>query len=87
MHKACPNCGQKFNFEPGFYYGAAYVSYAINVIIFLSLWVISELLHISETKDQVLFIILIACLLVPYTFTLSRALWLSFFVRRTPKSS
>ena len=35
MPKACPNCWADFEREPGFYFGAAYVSYALTV----ALWV------------------------------------------------
>ena len=39
MHENCPNCGQKFTPEPGFYYGAMYVSYAFGVAFFVAVWV------------------------------------------------
>ena len=29
MHEQCPVCGQKFDLEPGFWYGTGYVSYAL----------------------------------------------------------
>lgn len=30
MHKHCPNCGLDLNPEPGFYWGAMYISYGFN---------------------------------------------------------
>ena len=31
VHKNCPYCGVKFETEPGFFWGAMYFSYALNV--------------------------------------------------------
>jgi len=30
MHTHCPHCGFRFEVEPGYFYGAMYVSYAIS---------------------------------------------------------
>src|SRR5690348_15008176 len=35
MHPYCPCCGQNLEPEPGYYFGAMYVSFAFNVGIFL----------------------------------------------------
>ena len=32
MHKRCDNCNLKFSIEPGFFQGAAYVSYGLQVL-------------------------------------------------------
>ena len=32
MHERCSKCNLKFSLEPGFYQGAAYVSYALQVL-------------------------------------------------------
>ncbi|MBK9636286.1 MAG: DUF983 domain-containing protein [Bacteroidetes bacterium] len=44
MHSHCPNCGLNFEPEPGYYYGAMYVSYAftiaVSVAVFLFYWVL-----------------------------------------------
>jgi uncharacterized protein (DUF983 family) len=33
MHETCPQCGLKFEVEPGFFWGAMYFSYAFGVAI------------------------------------------------------
>src|SRR5215216_2534149 len=33
MHDHCPHCGELFNKEVGFYYGAMYVSYGLNIAL------------------------------------------------------
>lgn len=35
MHDDCPNCGVKFESEPGFFWGAMYFSYAYSVASFI----------------------------------------------------
>jgi uncharacterized protein (DUF983 family) len=36
MHEHCPKCGYKYEIEVGFFWGAMYVSYALNAGIFLA---------------------------------------------------
>ncbi len=35
MNQHCPKCGVRFESEPGFFWGAMYFSYAINVAMFI----------------------------------------------------
>ena len=42
----CPKCDRKFSMEPGFYYGAMYVSYAIGVA-----HIVSFIYRILRTSD------------------------------------
>jgi uncharacterized protein (DUF983 family) len=35
MHEHCPKCGYKYEIETGFFWGAMYISYALNAGIFL----------------------------------------------------
>ena len=39
MHKECAACGEDFEREPGFYFGAAYVSYALTVALWVAVLV------------------------------------------------
>src|SRR5579859_2446316 len=86
MNTRCPACGQLLEIEPGFYYGTSYVSYMLTVALsaatFVAWWVTIGL----STNDNRLFwwigintVILILC--QPYLMRLSRAMWLSFFVK------
>lgn len=90
MHDKCPVCGQQFEIEVGFYYGTGYVSYAltvaISVAIFIAYWVF---IGISIDDNSLYYYlgvnILILAILQPYLMRLSRAIWLSFFVRYDPE--
>ncbi len=81
MNSACSCCGLKYEREPGFFYGAMYVSYALMSGIFI-LWFISDLLwlHLSA---QVLSLLVLASMLAffPVAYRWARIIWLNFFIR------
>ena len=86
MNDKCPACGQYMEIEPGFYYGTAYVSYALTVALsvatFVAWWVIIGFsLDDNRLFWWIGFNMTALILLQPYLMRLSRALWLSFFVR------
>ena len=82
MHPSCPCCGQSFEPEPGYYFGAMFVSYAISTAIFLvALFVLNLLLE--EITMLVVFVTVVGVVigLLPIIFRLSRSLWINIFVR------
>jgi uncharacterized protein (DUF983 family) len=90
MNESCPNCGEDFSPEPGFYYGAAYVSYALTVALWVSLFVALTtfdaigLMNFSFFDDAILFLVLGVVLLIvlmPLVYRLSRSIWINFFVK------
>lgn len=86
MYDKCPACDQRMEIEVGFYYGTAYVSYALTVALsvttFVAWWV---LIGMSVNDNRFFwwmgFNIALLVILQPYLMRLSRAIWLSFFVR------
>ncbi len=91
MHAACPQCGENFLREPGFYFGAAYVSYALTVALWVAvlvaLYVFGDLGWVPFTGmfDQPeLFLctgVVALLVLLPPLQRLSRSIWIHFFVR------
>ncbi|HEX5002883.1 MAG TPA: DUF983 domain-containing protein [Bacteroidia bacterium] len=82
MHKSCPVCGQNYEPEPGYYYGAMYVSYALNVAILVAVWVATAVLF--EDMGSWWFVFwagLAGITLAPLTFRLARLTWINFFVK------
>lgn len=81
MNEECSYCGLNYEREPGFFYGAMYVSYGLMSGI-LIIWYIADLLwlHLSAL---VLFLLVVASLLLffPVAFRWARIIWLNFFVR------
>lgn len=80
MNKRCSNCDLKFVIEPGFYQGAAYVSYGLQILT--SLIIFNLLFWTTQaTLDQIILIICIAIVVVmPYYVVLARSIWLALFV-------
>jgi len=80
MHNRCPVCNESFFREPGFYYGAMFISYIFSG--FFSLFVVGFLILVLDVPWEyalgILFVIL--ALGFGYLFKVSRSIWLSFFV-------
>ncbi len=77
-----PVCSQAYEPEPGYYFGAMYVSYAINVAIMVAVWAGSTLFFSEEVNVWlvVLVTILVGLALTPLIFRLSRIIWINIFV-------
>lgn len=87
MPEKCSVCDQKFEVEPGFYYGAMYVSYGVSIAYLVSVFVAMAVLYPDFTTTEYLVIaITTLILLTPYFFRLSRAIWINLFVKYDPDS-
>jgi len=81
MNKSCEHCNQSFEPEPGYYFGAMFISYAINTALFISIWVLLELIYPSYSLTLLLSLIIVsAILLFPYIFRVSRSMWIAIFI-------
>ncbi|MFM9909501.1 MAG: DUF983 domain-containing protein [Chitinophagaceae bacterium] len=86
MNNFCSVCRQKFDMEPGFWYGTGYVSYALTVAFsvatFIAWWVI---IGVSINDNKVFWWLGINAVLLivlqPWIMRLSRTIYLYFFVR------
>lgn len=89
MYETCDVCNQKFNMEPGFWYGTGYVSYALTVAFsvstFIAWWV---LIGVSFDDNRVFWWLginaTLLILLQPWLMRISRTIYLYFFVRYDP---
>ena len=89
MYETCEVCNQKFNMEPGFWYGTGYVSYALTVAFsvstFIAWWV---LIGVSFNDNRVFWWLginsTLLILLQPLLMRLSRTIYLYFFVKYDP---
>ncbi len=85
MPTHCPECGQLFELEVGFWYGTAYISYLVTVlfcVLSFVLWFLT--IGFSLTDNRFFWWLGInGCLLVilqPWFMRLSRVMYLYFFV-------
>lgn len=76
-HERCPACGARFETEPGYYTGAMYVSYALQVPIF-GLSALAAWLLLPGWPYHLLFLAawIPALPLLPLVFVYSRVIWL-----------
>lgn len=85
MYAACPNCNQSFEPEPGFYFGAMFVSYGINTLLFIASWITLTFVYPDYSLLLLLGLLLgIVLLSLPFSFRLSRSIWLALFVQFDP---
>ncbi len=80
MNRTCPHCGQRFEPETGFYYGAMYLSYAIGVFSSLILFAILNFAFGIPTAWSFLIVAVLWIGGSPYLFRFSRSLWLNLYV-------
>ena len=85
MPKHCLHCSADFEPEPGFYFGALFVSYALAAPYCLLLFVLLNF-GLGVPFMTALFMVAIFQLLIsPYLFHVSRAVWLYFHLKSNPK--
>ena len=81
IHDNCMNCGEKFSKEPGFYYGAMYVSYGLGVAMFIAVFILTYLLYPNPTAFiYISFIAVAMVLLGPFLYELSKIIWANMFM-------
>ncbi len=81
FHENCSECGLKYEKEPGFYYGAMYVAYALGVALFVTLWTSFNLfLPTVSVGIQILVIVLATIFLGPIIYALSKIIWAKLFI-------
>ena len=82
MHKKCSCCGQDFEMEPSFYEGAMYVSYALQVAQFITIFTATQILYPEARIGWYLSSITVSAIgLAPLVYRLSRTIWIHFFVK------
>lgn len=90
MHERCTVCNQPLDLEPGFYYGTNMISYTLAVLICVFTFFLWWLTIGFSLQDSRFFWwiginALLLILLQPPLMRISRAVWLSFFVRYSPR--
>lgn len=82
MNKKCACCDQSFIPEPGYYFGAMFVSYAINAAFFIAVWLgLHLLMDTISIRVMIVTLLVVVVGLLPVTFRLSRVLWIYIFVK------
>lgn len=86
MNENCSHCGFKYQIEPSFFYGAMYVSYALNVAVGIAAFIVSFVFFCATIEQSFLAIILTLVVLFPFVLRLSRNLYINMFVFYDPNA-
>ena len=81
MPEKCTVCGQKFEPEPGFYYGAMFISYILSGWILLLPTLLLVFYFKWSTTGAISFTIFVAALMYFRLVRGSRSLWLHINVK------
>lgn len=80
MYKTCSHCSLQYEREPGFFYGAMYISYGFSVGILL---VTSALVYLIGSNPSInvyiTSVIIMSVVLFPVNFRFARVLFLHIF--------
>jgi uncharacterized protein (DUF983 family) len=85
MHNKCPVCGFDFIQEPSFYFGAMYFSYAIQVVVFVAVYLLLRFTIDPDTWTYVIWMIVASILILPFNFRWSRVAWINLFAKYQPR--
>ena len=84
MNKHCESCGLKYEREVGYFYGAMFVSYALQTGLITLLYFLDMFWWNLPSLTLVFIIIGSIFVLFPVTFRWSRILWIAMFTKFEP---
>lgn len=80
MHDKCLHCNENFTKEVGFYYGAMYVSYGLNIALGIGLFLLMVLAFKTALLTYLFTFLVIVVALFPLIMRLSRLIYINIFV-------
>ncbi|MEO7081438.1 MAG: hypothetical protein ABIY71_07920, partial [Flavobacteriales bacterium] len=81
LHDRCSECNGRYTIEPGFYYGAMYVSYAMGTALAVSIWVAFLVLAPDAPLPWIIGVVSIVMIGVgPLFYALSKIIWANMFL-------
>ena len=81
LNDRCPVCNEDFRREPGYYFGATYVSYALTVLFGIGLYLLLCVVFSVETIPFIITLSILLFIFMPVFYRLSRIIWIHLFVR------
>jgi uncharacterized protein (DUF983 family) len=80
MNERCPVCNEDFRREPGYYFGATYVSYALTVAFGVLLYAILGWYLNMDTIPFLIIFSVFLIILLPFFYRTARLMWINMFV-------
>jgi len=84
MPERCPICGQSFMPEPGFYYGAMFISYIMSSFFFLLVAGVMIIYFDWSVEGAFGLIIFLGAALYIWVLRISRAIWINLMIKYDP---
>ena len=84
MPPTCPHCNLNFHREPGFYFGAMFITYGISSWVFFMIGLVMTFGFGYSFNYALIVILIFAALTFVYTFRLARSIWIHIFVKYDP---
>jgi uncharacterized protein (DUF983 family) len=81
LNDNCSVCKEDFRREPGYYFGATYVSYALTVLFGIGLYMLLCVVFLVEAVPFIITLSILLILLLPLFYRLSRIIWINLFVK------
>ena len=80
MHENCPHCSLRYEVEPGFFYGAMYISYAFTVgIMLIGGIIVFNFFNDPPAMGYVVPITTFSLVMVPFNFRTARVIFIHLF--------
>ena len=80
MNEHCPHCNESFVRETGFYYGAMYISYGLNIALGVAMFLLMVLILDIDSIIYLFTFLGVSLILFPWTFRKARLVWINLFV-------
>ncbi len=81
MNEVCGHCGQQFEPEPGYYFGAMFISYIVGSFIVLPIALVLVFVFDYTVEAAILWVILLGALLYLKLLRGARSLWIHLLVK------
>lgn len=84
MHKRCEACDLNFEPEPGYYFGAMFISYGISAVFFLAIAATLYFAFDLGANPILAWIVFIGAIFFMKILRLSRSVWIHIMTRYEP---
>ncbi|MCE7993019.1 MAG: DUF983 domain-containing protein [Roseivirga sp.] len=83
MNTTCPVCEYKFEREPGYFFGAMFISYGLTIAQAMAVYFIIWTIGVDLSVDMIMLIItLVLVVLLFPNFRASRVIWMYIFTKK-----
>lgn len=86
MKERCEVCGQNFMPEPGFYYGAMFISYLLSTFFFLLVAAITIIYFDWSVEGAFGLIIFLGAIFYIWVLRMSRSIWINLMIKYDPQA-